>query len=87
MIAPTERLFQFTIHAPMSAEDFWALRLEMSEKLREKTTALSKEQMTELKRQALESIREYSTDRGVSFPAEVLVVSGAKANFSESLPG
>ncbi|MGA8269107.1 MAG: class I SAM-dependent methyltransferase [Candidatus Acidiferrales bacterium] len=87
VIAPTERLFQFTIHAPMSAEDFWALRLEMSEKLREKTTALSKEQMTELKRQALESIREYSTDRGVSFPAEVLVVSGAKAHFSESLPG
>jgi ubiquinone/menaquinone biosynthesis C-methylase UbiE len=87
VIAPTERLFQFTIHAPMSAEDFWALRLEMSEKLREKTAALPKDQMTELKRQALESIREYSTDRGVSFPAEVLVVSGAKAHFSESLPG
>ena len=87
VIAPTERLFQFLIRAPMSAEDFWALRLEMSEKLREKTTALPKEQMTELKRQALESIREYSTDRGVSFPAEVLIVSGAKGSFSDSLPG
>lgn len=63
----------------MSAEDFWALRLEMSEKLREKTTARSRAQMTELTRQALESIREYFTDRGVIFPAEVLIVSGAKA--------
>src|SRR5216684_5531071 len=28
-IAPTERLLQFTIQAPVSVEDFWALRLEM----------------------------------------------------------
>jgi SAM-dependent methyltransferase len=85
-IAPTERLLQFTIHAPMSVEDFWALRLEMSEKLREKISTLSKEQRTELKRQALESIREYSTERGVSFPAEVFIVSGAKGHFPESHP-
>ena len=50
----------------------------MSDKLREKISALSKEQTTEVKRQALESLREYSTDRGMSFPAEVLIVSGAK---------
>jgi len=28
--APTERLLQFTIDVPMSVEDYWALRLEMS---------------------------------------------------------
>lgn len=76
--ASSERLLQFTIQAPISVEDFWALRLEMSDKLREKIAMLSKGQMTEVKRQALESFREYSTDRGLSFPAEVLVVSGAK---------
>jgi len=83
--APTERLVQFTIDAPMSVEDFWALRLEMSEKLREKINVLPPERMTELKRQTLESIREYSTDRGISFPAEILLVSGAKGTFSEPL--
>jgi len=77
-IAPTERLLQFTIIAPNSVEDFWALRLEMSDKLREKISGLSEEQMTEVKRQALESLREYSTDSGMSFPAEVHIVSGAK---------
>jgi ubiquinone/menaquinone biosynthesis C-methylase UbiE len=75
--APAERLLQFTIHAPMLVDAFWALRLEMS-KAREQISVLSPEQLTELKRQALESISEFSTDRGISFPAEVLIISGAK---------
>ena len=32
-----------------------------------------------VKRQGLESLREYVTGTGMSFPAEVLIVSGAKA--------
>jgi ubiquinone/menaquinone biosynthesis C-methylase UbiE len=77
-MAPAERLLQFAIQAPISVEDFWTLRCEMSEKLREKVATLSREQLTEVKRQALEALRGYSTDRGMSFPAEVLIVSGTK---------
>jgi len=77
-IVPSERVLQFEIRAPMSVEDFWILRCEMSEKLREKIAMLSREQLTEVKREALEALREYSTDRGMSFPAEVLIVSGTK---------
>jgi ubiquinone/menaquinone biosynthesis C-methylase UbiE len=77
-IALSERLLQFTIQAPISVEDFWKLRLEMSDKLREKIAALSKDQMTEVTRKALDSLREYSTGREMNFPAEVLIVSGAK---------
>jgi ubiquinone/menaquinone biosynthesis C-methylase UbiE len=76
--AASERLFQFNIQAPISLEDYWTLRLEMSEKFRGKIGMLSSEQISEAKGQALEDLREYSTDRGVSFPAEVLIVSGAK---------
>ena len=78
-IAPSERLLQFTIQAPTSVEDFWILRREMSDKLREKIAMLSKEQMTEVSSQVLEGLREYSTDHGMSFPAEVLIVSGARS--------
>lgn len=74
----SERLFQFAIDAPISLEDFWILRCEMSEKLREKLAKLSQEQVDEAKRQALAAFCEYSTGRGLSFPAEVLIVSGAK---------
>ncbi len=77
-VAPDERLLQFDIQAPISAEDFWALRLEMSDTLREKLNTLSREQVAEVKRQVLESLREYSTDRRMSFPAEILIVSGVK---------
>jgi len=77
-IAPSERLLQFTVQAPISVEDFWTLRSEMSEKLRDTLAKLSGEQRTEVKRQGLEVLRAYSTDRGMSFPAEVLIVSGTK---------
>lgn len=78
VLAPCERVLQFTIAAPISVEDFWTLRLEMSETLRQKVAMLSMEQLTEAKRLALEALREYSTDHGMSFPAEVLIVSGSK---------
>src|SRR5579863_2102680 len=34
--APSERVLRFEIRAPISVEDFWTLRCEMSEKLRER---------------------------------------------------
>ena len=78
-MASAERLLQFTIQAPVSVEDFWTLRYEMSERLREKIAILSREQLTEVKGQTLKALRDYSTDRGMSFPAEVLIVSGTKS--------
>jgi ubiquinone/menaquinone biosynthesis C-methylase UbiE len=78
-ISLSERLLQFPIQAAISLEDFWTLRIEMSEKLREKMARLSNDQMTEVKRETLESLREYSTDSGMRFPAEVIILSGAKA--------
>lgn len=77
--APSERLLQFKIQAPISVEDLWILRSEMSEKLRAKLAILTREKTSEVKRQSLEALREYSTERGMSFPAEVLIVSGTKS--------
>ena len=78
VVAPVERVLQFRVDAPVSAEVFWALRLEMSEKLREKVGRLPTDQRAEVHRLAVASLSEYSTDLGLSFPAEVLIVSGAK---------
>jgi ubiquinone/menaquinone biosynthesis C-methylase UbiE len=76
-VEPSERLLQFRIQAPISVEDFWTLRREMSDKLSEKMAMLSKKQATKVKGEMLEALNEYSTKRGMSFPAEVLIVSGA----------
>ena len=75
---PTERLLQCKIEAGVPLEEFLTLRLEMSEKLRDKISKLSKEQVGEVRRLALASLGEYLTPRGLSFPAEVLIVSGMK---------
>jgi SAM-dependent methyltransferase len=77
-IATCERVLQFTIEAPIPVGDFWALRREMSGQLREKIAKLSKEQLAEVNHHAIESLSAYSTNHGMSFPAEVLIVSGAK---------
>jgi len=76
--APSERLLHFKIEAPVSVEDFWNLRREMSEKLNEKFEMLSADQKPKVKREMLSSLAEYSTGSAMSFPAEVLIVSGAK---------
>jgi hypothetical protein len=77
-VAVSERLLRFAIEVPISAENFWTMRLEMSDTLREKIASLSKDPLAEVNHEALASLREYSTDGGVSFPAEVLIVSGTK---------
>jgi ubiquinone/menaquinone biosynthesis C-methylase UbiE len=74
----SERLLQFSIRAHVSLEDFWTLRSEMTERLRSALAKLAKEQMAEVKRQAIEALRAYSGERSVSLPAEVRIVSGRK---------
>jgi ubiquinone/menaquinone biosynthesis C-methylase UbiE len=79
-VARSERLLQFKIEAPVSVEDFWNLRREMSEKLSEKFERLSEEQKSKVKHEMLSSLAEYSTGNGMNFPAEVLIVSAAKSS-------
>jgi len=79
-VARSERLLQFRIDAPVPVEDFWNLRREMSEKLNEKFEMLSEEQKPKVKLEMLSSLSEYSTGNAISFPAEVLIVSGAKSS-------
>jgi SAM-dependent methyltransferase len=85
VVAPSERLLEFAIQAPISAEEFWNLRCQMSEKLRQQVAMLSGERLTEAYRESLEALRAYHNGSGMSFPAEVLIVSGTKAA-SSNLP-
>jgi SAM-dependent methyltransferase len=76
--AASERVLQFSIRAGLSAEEFWTIRSEMSEKLRTKLAPLDGSQREALKRDAIEAIRAYSTENGISIPAEVLIVRARK---------
>jgi SAM-dependent methyltransferase len=77
-VSCSERLLRFRIEAPVGAEEFWELRIEMSERLRHKVASLSPEQLGQARREAVETMGEYATAAGMSFPSEVLIVSGTK---------
>jgi ubiquinone/menaquinone biosynthesis C-methylase UbiE len=78
-VQPVERVFRFNIEAPMSVRDFWQLRLDMSEKLRSRLAPVSDETKAQVASEVIDTLREYSDEKGMSFPGEVLLVSGTKA--------
>ena len=78
-VQPVERLFRFNIEAAISVRDFWQLRLDMSEKLRSRLATVSEETKAQVSSEVIDALREYSDEKRMSFPAEVLLVSGTKA--------
>jgi SAM-dependent methyltransferase len=70
-----EHLLRFRIEAPLPVADFLQLRLEISEKLREAVAALAPQELAMATREMLDALSEYDTGSGMSFPAEVLIVS------------
>jgi SAM-dependent methyltransferase len=74
----SERLLSFRIEAPLSFEEFWRMRVEMSDTLRGKVATLTDAQRAALARDAEGALARYFAAGTMSFPAEVLVVSGRK---------
>jgi hypothetical protein len=52
----------------------------MSEKFRSKLAMLPLEKRQEVRDQTIDGLREYSDEKGMSFPAEVLIVHGKSGN-------
>ena len=74
-----ERQLNFQIEAAISFEQFWQLRTEMSESLREKMAGLSARSTTNDKASCCRCGAEILYRGKMSFPAEALIVSGRKA--------
>jgi ubiquinone/menaquinone biosynthesis C-methylase UbiE len=74
----TERVVKFDMAAPLSPEEFWDMRSEISESLREKLKTLSSEDRGRLADEIQEAVREFFPDGQMRFPAQMLIVSGAK---------
>lgn len=74
-----ERQLDFQIEAAISFEQFWQLRTEMSESLREKMARLTPAQLPTIKQTVADAARRYFVSGKMSFPAEALIVSGRKS--------
>jgi ubiquinone/menaquinone biosynthesis C-methylase UbiE len=73
-----ERKLNFQIEATISFEQFWQVRTEMSETLREKMARLTPAQLPTVKQAVADAARRYFASGTMSFPAEALIVSGRK---------
>ena len=74
-----ERQLKFQIEAGISFEQFWQLRTEMSETLREKMAGLMPEKIEAIKQAVADAARRYFIRGKMSLPAEALIVSGRKS--------
>jgi SAM-dependent methyltransferase len=74
----SDRLLRFTMQAPISVEEFWTLRCEISDKLRDKVARLSADQVADARREGIAALRPYSTAGGMQIPAQVRIVTGTK---------
>ena len=74
-----EYKLNFQIEAPISFEQFWQLRTEMSGTLREKMAKLAPAQLPSVKEAVADEARRYFVHGTMTFPAEALIVSGRKA--------
>lgn len=74
-----ERLIQFRMEAPISFEDFWIMRSEISETLRTSLKQLKPEDKTRVAIEVREALSEFFPNDQMSLPAEIIVVTGTKS--------
>jgi len=79
VIEVSERVLDFTLDAPLTPKQFWEVRAELSDTLRAKVAALSKEQVARIVQEVEEAGRAFYEAGRIRFPAEVLIVTGSKA--------
>ncbi|HEV2827011.1 MAG TPA: methyltransferase domain-containing protein [Pyrinomonadaceae bacterium] len=75
----TEREFPFVIEAPITVDQFWQLRTEMSDTFRKKLARLVPDQVAAIRYTVQKKVGSYFKSGAMSFPGRVLIVSGKKA--------
>lgn len=73
-----ECIVKFDIAAPISPEDFWTFRSEVSEVLREKLRNLSSDEKERIANEVQYAVREFFPGGHMRFPAQMIIVCGTK---------
>ena len=73
-----ECVVKFHIAAPISPEEFWNFRSEISEVLREKLRNLSSDEKKQIAKEVQFAVREFFPEGHMRFPAQMIIVSGTK---------
>lgn len=75
-----DRVFKFDLEAPISASQFWTLRSETSDTLREKLATLPAAEQAQIGIEVQQAIKEFFPSDQMKFPTQMIIVTGKKAS-------
>lgn len=73
-----EKVFKFNIAAPISPLEFWSMRSQTSDTLREKLKRLSDDEQSQIAAEVELSVQEFFPHNQMNFPAQMLIVTARK---------
>lgn len=73
-----EHVLKFQIAAPVSPLEFWAMRSQTSDTLREKLKRLSEDEQSQVTAEVEQAVKEFFPDNQMNFPAQMIIVTGKK---------
>jgi hypothetical protein len=73
-----ETVVKFDIAAPISPLEFWAMRSQTSDSLRDKLKQLSPTEQSQIAAEIEEAVHNFFPDNQMKFPAQMIVVTGKK---------
>ena len=71
-----ERILRFDMAAPISLEEFWDMRSEISETLRDKLKNFSAAERWQIGKQVQHAVRAFFPNNQMRFPAQIIIVTG-----------
>jgi ubiquinone/menaquinone biosynthesis C-methylase UbiE len=73
-----ESVLHFDIAAPISAVEFWTMRSQMSDTLRDKLKRLSVDEQSQVAREVQQAVSQFFPENQMKFPAQMIIVTGKK---------
>lgn len=73
-----EHVVKFNLEAPVSPPEFWAIRSQLSDTLREKLAKVSAEEQAQIKGEVEEAVKEFFPANQMRFPTQMILVTGNK---------
>ena len=73
-----ERVFSFNIEAPVSPLQFWTMRSQTSDTLREKLAQLASAEQAQIASEVQQAVKEFFPDNQMRFPAQMIIATGKK---------
>ena len=75
-----DEVVSFELEAPLSALEFWTMRSQTSDTLREKLAKLPSAEQAQIAAEVQHAVKEFFPDNQMKFPTQMLIATGRKGN-------